>query len=139
MILVVQASLGQLDARDHHTLAGRNVGIAALPLEDDRLVELNHRVIDELRLPRQARILCGPHLHDAPGAGGSLELRRFDGRTVVVPGFEFENTDMDGDGPESLQAFLHACQGRPYFAGADATVGRGTVQLYRVCMYHIDR
>eukprot|EP01047_Picozoa_sp_COSAG01_P076234 COSAG01_NODE_13324_length_1601_cov_1.193742_1_plen_194_part_00 len=56
-------------------------------------------------------------------ANGGLSLSRFDGRVEAHPGFEFENTDMDGDGPESLQAFLDACRRQPYFPGADALVG----------------
>ena len=46
-----------------------------------------------------------------------------------LPGFEFENTDTDGDGPESLCAFLDACLGEPYFPGADAEVGLGAVAV----------
>jgi predicted dehydrogenase len=54
---------------------------------------------------------------------------------MVNRGFSFENTDMEGDGPESLQAFIDACRGEPYFPGADAEVGLKAVAtldaLYR--------
>ena len=30
---------------------------------------------------------------------------------------------MDGTGPESLQHFIDACLGQPYYPGADAHVG----------------
>ena len=50
-------------------------------------------------------------------------MLRFDGRQEDVSGFEFENTDQDGDGPESLQSFLDACLGREFFPGANAEVG----------------
>ena len=57
------------------------------------------------------------------GATGSLELSRFDGRSEVVPGFEFEHLDTDGIGPESLQDFISGCVGRQYFQGVGADVG----------------
>ena len=61
---------------------------------------------------------------DDTGSGaGELALIRFDGRKEIFPGFEFENTDQDGDGPESLQHFLDACLGNEYYPGADASVG----------------
>jgi predicted dehydrogenase len=54
---------------------------------------------------------------------GKVEKRCAFCRKEDYPGFEFENTDQDGDGPESLQNFLDACLGRDYFPGADAEVG----------------
>jgi len=66
---------------------------------------------------------------------GQLELVRFDGQNEVISGFEFENTDVEGDGPESLQAFIDACAGVEYFSGADAEIGLKAVAtidaLYR--------
>ena len=53
-----------------------------------------------------------------------LSLKTYDGiHDTTIPGFDFENTDADGNGPESLCAFLAACQGQPYHPGADAQVG----------------
>lgn len=61
------------------------------------------------------------HGADAMDIGG-LELARFDGRGEKHPGFNFENTDMDGYGPESLQNFVDGCCGLPYFPGATASI-----------------
>jgi predicted dehydrogenase len=72
---------------------------------------------------------------DTGSGAGELALIRFDGRREVIPGFEFENTDQDGDGPESLQHFLDACLGNEYNPGADAAIGLKAVAtldaLYR--------
>ena len=44
-------------------------------------------------------------------------------------GFQFENTDKDGKGPESLQSFISACLGKQdYYVGADSLVGFRAVQ-----------
>ena len=54
-----------------------------------------------------------------------------DGRPAferLHPTFEFENYEPSGTGPESLQAFVDACLGRPYYTGADAQVGLATVR-----------
>lgn len=54
---------------------------------------------------------------------GKLELLQFDKPPQVFPGFEFENTEIQGTGPESLEAFISACLGQPYYAGVDAELG----------------
>lgn len=61
----------------------------------------------------------------APAGWEGLELRRYDTSAVESwEGFAFENCDIEGDGPESLNAFIDACRGdESYFAGADAAVG----------------
>ncbi|GKY93916.1 hypothetical protein MPSEU_000358500 [Mayamaea pseudoterrestris] len=68
---------------------------------------------------------------------GKLQVRRMetDGK-VEIPrgmdelGFEFENCAQDGDGPESMQNFLDACQFESgYHVAADVTVGLKTVQV----------
>ncbi len=44
-------------------------------------------------------------------------------------GFEFEDLDQSGIGPQSLQAFIDSCLGRDdYYVGADALVGLRSVQ-----------
>lgn len=65
---------------------------------------------------------------DADPSSGSLVLSRHDGITKTFPGFHFENTSQDGIGPESLQAFIHACLGQPIFNAADVHLGLKVVQ-----------
>ena len=61
---------------------------------------------------------------DQKPQSGQLELRRRDGETRALEGFQFENYEADGDGPESLQAFISACRRqKDVFVGADAEVG----------------
>merc|ERR1712087_542531 len=44
-------------------------------------------------------------------------------------GFEFEDLDQEGIGPESLQCFIDACLHRDdYYVGADSLVGLRSVQ-----------
>ena len=44
-------------------------------------------------------------------------------------GFQFEELDQEGIGPESLQCFIDACLGRDnYYLGADSLVGLRSVQ-----------
>ena len=112
-------------------------GVAAIP-GDDKIIEirligtegtLSYCGVDE---DKGKTSLDDGEDDDAElgqASAGQLSLGRFDGRTETYPGFEFENTDMDGDGPESLCAFLDACLGEPYFPGADAEVGLGAVAV----------
>lgn len=58
---------------------------------------------------------------------GELRLERYDGTEVHLPGFYFENYQADGDGPESLQAFLKGCSGEKFLNAADALIGRKVV------------
>lgn len=80
----------------------------------------------------QGALLYGGQDHDP--TSGRLELRQHMTGTPEFPcdpdvGFAFENTDPNGDGPESMQAFLDACQGKQdYYVGADSLVGLRTVQ-----------
>ena len=103
-------------------------GVAAIP-GDDKIIEnrlvgtagiLSYCGVDE---DKGKTSLDGGGEEDEAGSNGQLQLRLFTGRTETVPGFEFENTDIDGIGPESLQNFVDACLGEAYFPGADATVG----------------
>ena len=75
-----------------------------------------------------AIMYCGD---DRDRASGSLEVRSMDGK-VELPcgtGFDFENIEQEGTGPESLYAFIAACQGKKdFYAGADASLGLRTVQ-----------
>ena len=47
---------------------------------------------------------------------------------TVVDGFHFENYEAEGDGPESLHAFVDACNGAEAFVGVDAQVGLDVVR-----------
>jgi predicted dehydrogenase len=66
---------------------------------------------------------------------GNLQVRNVStGGTIEYPcqdqGFEFENCEAEGDGPESLQNLLDACQfGSGFRNAADVTVGLRTVQI----------
>lgn len=66
---------------------------------------------------------------DANPTSGDLILNRHDGKDQIFPGFAFENTEKDGHGPESLQAFIGACLGRPVANAADAPLGLKVVQV----------
>jgi predicted dehydrogenase len=55
-------------------------------------------------------------------------LRLRNGTMQRREGFQFENYEVDGEGPESLQAFIDACNGGSPFVGADADVGLHTVR-----------
>eukprot|EP00931_Biecheleriopsis_adriatica_P038840 TRINITY_DN22213_c0_g1_i1.p1 TRINITY_DN22213_c0_g1~~TRINITY_DN22213_c0_g1_i1.p1 ORF type:complete len:389 (-),score=54.60 TRINITY_DN22213_c0_g1_i1:49-1215(-) len=56
-------------------------------------------------------------------ASDGLLLIRHDNKNQTFPGFEFENFEKEGNGPESVQALVSACLGRPFFNAADAEVG----------------
>ena len=68
---------------------------------------------------------------------GNLEVRYHDVTkpTFVSNGFLMENTEADGNGPESMQHFIAACRGQEYDNGADQHVGLEAVRaleaLYR--------
>ena len=62
---------------------------------------------------------------------GRLELRHPCGKiedALPGAGFLFENCSHDGNGPESLQAFLNVCNGKEFYNGADGNIGLMTVQ-----------
>mmetsp|Transcript_19791 Transcript_19791/g.29034 ORF Transcript_19791/g.29034 Transcript_19791/m.29034 type:complete len:398 (+) Transcript_19791:463-1656(+) len=69
---------------------------------------------------------------DRDTQSGRLELRKECGGVEVHCrdlGFEFEDLDQEGIGPESLQSFIDACLGRKdYYVGADSSVGLKTIQ-----------
>jgi len=68
---------------------------------------------------------------DQRPSSGALEVRRRDGQPaheVLHPEFEFENYELSGMGPESMDALVDACLGREAYIGADALVGLRTVQ-----------
>jgi len=68
-------------------------------------------------------------------ASGKLELKKHDGSVITVDGgFLMENTESEGNGPESLLQFIEACQGKPYQNGADQEVGLQAVRVLD-CMY----
>ena len=56
-------------------------------------------------------------------AGPKLQWWRNDGTSGVGPDFEFEHLAMDGTGPGSMDAWIAACHGAPYFRGAGALEG----------------
>lgn len=62
---------------------------------------------------------------DTKKESGSLVLRRHDGDCEELPGgFDWEDGDQDGIGPESLQAFIAGCRGDAnVWNGTDADIG----------------
>ena len=76
---------------------------------------------------------------DSDAGSGRLEIRRGGGigpgmraTEVLCPdlGFQFEDCEMEGSGPESLQSFIAACSAREdYYVGADSQIGLQTVQI----------
>ena len=68
---------------------------------------------------------------DKNRASGRLELRRHDGSesTIAPGGFMMENTEAEGNGPESLLNFIAACRGLEYRNGADQNVGLQAVRV----------
>ena len=74
--------------------------------------------------------------NDLDCMSGKLELRQDavnDGHPKFPcgeeVGFDFENIAQNGNGPESIQAFLDACSGKnDYYIGADSMLGLRTVQ-----------
>ena len=67
---------------------------------------------------------------DKNPASGRLEMRYHDGRpSVISEGFLMENTEVPGNGPESLLQFIAACRGLPYQNGADQEVGLQAVRV----------
>ncbi|KAL7543504.1 hypothetical protein ACHAXR_013179 [Thalassiosira sp. AJA248-18] len=75
--------------------------------------------------------------NDRDPTSGTLEWLRGDDHDNVGAveiqcselGFQFEDLDQEGVGPESLQCFIDACLGRDdYYLGADSLVGLRSVQ-----------
>ena len=68
---------------------------------------------------------------DQNSESGRLEFRTPEVTQHLHPelGFQFENTELDGIGPESVLNFVNACLGNEYFNGADSSVGLRTVQI----------
>merc|ERR1719453_1071115 len=68
-------------------------------------------------------------------SGARLQYWTTDGAHVNGPAFEFEHLDPGSTGPGSMEAWIRACQGLDYFAGATALEGLKTVAtidaLYR--------
>ncbi len=70
--------------------------------------------------------------YDLTPDSGRLELRRHDGDHETYPGFEFENYEDGGLGPESLQAFVDVCAGDQKldaWNGCDAETGAKVVSV----------
>ena len=66
---------------------------------------------------------------DQVPTSGHLELSRRDGtKTRLAEGFAFENYAEEGEGPESVQAFIDACQGSEPFIGVSADIGLRVVR-----------
>lgn len=67
---------------------------------------------------------------DTKPESGRLELRKHDGSpSYISEGFLMENGAQGGIGPESLQQFIAACQGKPFKNGADHNVGMQAVKF----------
>jgi predicted dehydrogenase len=66
---------------------------------------------------------------DRDADSGRLELRTNESTQVLSPSFQFENTESEGSGSESLQSFIaKCCGGQDFYVGADTLVGLRTVQ-----------
>ena len=65
---------------------------------------------------------------DQDETSGKLVLRTRDGPCEIRDGFEFENYEQDGMGPESLQSFIEACGGLEPYVGVDARIGMEVVK-----------
>jgi predicted dehydrogenase len=66
---------------------------------------------------------CPKQRNVKPKEVGGLVIERYDGNNLSIEGFEFENIEKGGTGPESLQAFVDACLGLPHFTGTTAEIG----------------
>jgi predicted dehydrogenase len=67
---------------------------------------------------------------DKDPTSGRLELRNLDGsESSISEGFLMENTEAEGNGPESLLHFIAACRGLPYRNGANQEVGLQAVRV----------
>jgi len=68
---------------------------------------------------------------DKNSKSGRLELRYHDQEKepFVSEGFLMENTETEGNGPESMQHFIAACRGLPFENGADQNVGLEAVRV----------
>ena len=64
-----------------------------------------------------------------PSSGRLVVSRRDGGPPTVVDGFLFENYEAEGTGPESLHAFIDACNGREHFVGVGHEVGLDVVRV----------
>merc|ERR1719272_2101286 len=61
---------------------------------------------------------------------GKLELRYHSGEpSFIDEGFLMENTEQEGNGPESMLEFIKACRGQPYTNGADQNIGLQAVRV----------
>eukprot|EP00930_Biecheleria_cincta_P075569 TRINITY_DN62742_c0_g1_i1.p1 TRINITY_DN62742_c0_g1~~TRINITY_DN62742_c0_g1_i1.p1 ORF type:complete len:394 (+),score=45.64 TRINITY_DN62742_c0_g1_i1:67-1248(+) len=61
---------------------------------------------------------------DTKQDSGGLILRRHDGQSEDLPGFDWEDGEQDGIGPLSLQAFIAGCRGKTdIWNGTDARIG----------------
>ena len=71
---------------------------------------------------------CGD---DKKPSSGNLTVKFHDTDTpdFVSEGFLMENTDSEGNGPESLVHFIAACRGLPFKNGADEGVGLEAVRV----------
>jgi len=88
------------------------------------------KLIDIKIFGDEGALLYGGNDHEK--GSGRLEVRRRDsgGKVEILDEhFKFENCDDEGDGPESVQAFLAGCQGEDVFQGADVYVGLQTIQV----------
>ena len=68
---------------------------------------------------------------DKHPSSGSLTAKFHDQATpdFVSDGFLMENTESEGNGPESLLHFIAACRGLPFENGADQNIGLEAVRV----------
>mmetsp|Transcript_134447 Transcript_134447/g.287640 ORF Transcript_134447/g.287640 Transcript_134447/m.287640 type:complete len:381 (-) Transcript_134447:339-1481(-) len=98
-------------------------GVASLPFKS--YTESSKQIENRIFGSEGLLMYCGD---DKDPDSGGLVMQRHDGNHQNFPGFLFEDYSFDGDGPESLKAFIGGCVGKPFFLGADATIGMRAVQ-----------
>lgn len=113
-------------------------GTCMLPGNEHGEPKVGKEIIVQIYGSEGSLFYCG---NDNDPSSGRLELRvgktknqdEEEGTVKVYCeklGFHFENTDQEGNGPESLQNFIAACLGKKnYQTGADDKVGLKSVQL----------
>merc|ERR1712061_905292 len=76
------------------------------------------------------RRVCSSSGDDKNPTSGRLEFRRHDGGpSHISEGFLMENTEQEGNGPESMLHFIAACRGLPFQNGADQNIGMQAVRV----------
>jgi len=107
-------------------------GTALLPGYEHAKIRVGKRISIHIYGDDGAILYTG---NDEDLQSGKLEYMTGKDEGTIIPDeecskFQFENTEVDGLGPESLSNFIDACLGKEdYYVGADTLVGYQTVQI----------